>query len=288
VEANTSVRTLILGIDRLGQIVQHDRTAPKILARSTDDLLGVQLQDITANPSDQVTALSIQMLLDAVRSEREGNAVLSIALAGGLSTEAIVTAKPMQTGSSDVAAFVIMQVAIPNNERFVDPALIRDILLRDTGPDDEDTLDFSELAKKMTAQLVPAFCSTAEVLVLESLIGDNEIPAALPAAEVALRRLHVRHDRGEHAAWGSAFPIGEILRFPGGSPYTRCIETGLPVLEQNFSAENAKKLAKSWRRKPVGGLFSDMSMLVIPAIHRGTVLGLFCCFREAGTRKFDR
>ena len=288
VEANTSVRTLILGIDRLGQIVQHDRTAPKILARSTDDLLGVQLQDITANPSDAFTALSIQMLLDAVKSEREGNAVLSIALAGGLSTEAIVTAKPMQTGSSDVAAFVIMQVAIPNNERFVDPALIRDILLRDTGPDDEDTLDFSELAKKMTAQLVPAFCSTAEILVLESLIGDNEIPAALPAAEVALRRLDVRHDRGEHAAWGSAFPIGEILRFPGGSPYTRCIETGLPVLEPNFSAENAKKLAKSWRRKPVGGLFSDMSMLVIPAIHRGTVLGLFCCFREAGTRKFDR
>jgi serine phosphatase RsbU (regulator of sigma subunit)/anti-sigma regulatory factor (Ser/Thr protein kinase) len=288
VEANTSVRTLILGIDRLGQIVQHDRTAPKILARSTDDLLGVQLQDITANPSDAFTALSIQMLLDAVKSEREGNAVLSIALAGGLSTEAIVTAKPMQTGSSDVAAFVIMQVAIPNNERFVDPALIRDILLRDTGPDDEDTLDFSELAKKMTAQLVPAFCSTAEILVLESLIGDNEIPAALPAAEVALRRLDVRHDRGEHAAWGSAFPIGEILRFPGGSPYTRCIETSLPVLEPNFSAENAKKLAKSWRRKPVGSLFSDMSMLVIPAIHRGTVLGLFCCFREAGTRKFDR
>ena len=150
-------RSLILGIDRLGQIVQHDRTAPKILARSTDDLLGVHLRDITANPSDTFTALSIQMLLDAVKSEREGNAVLSIALAGGLSTEAIVTAKPMQTGSSDVAAFVIMQVAIPNNERFVDPALIRDILLRDTGPDDEDTLDFSELAKKMTAQLVPAF-----------------------------------------------------------------------------------------------------------------------------------
>ena len=288
VEANTSVRTLILGIDRHGQIVQHDRTAPKILARSTDDLLGVQLQDITANPSGKATALSIQMLLDAVGSEREGNAVLSIALAGGQSTEAIVTAKPMQTGSSDVAAFVIMQVAIPNNERFVDPALIRDILLRDTGPDDEDTLDFSELAKKMTAQLVPAFCSTAEVLVLESLIGDNEIPAALPAAEVALRRLDVRHDRGEHAAWGSAFPIGEILRFPAGSPYTRCIETGVPVLEQSFSAENAKKLAKSWRRKPVGGLFSDMSMLVIPAISKGTVLGLFCCFRESGTRKFDR
>ena len=65
VEANTSVRTLILGIDRSGRIVQHDRTAPKILARSTDDLLGVHLSDITANPSDRLTGISINMLLDA-------------------------------------------------------------------------------------------------------------------------------------------------------------------------------------------------------------------------------
>jgi serine phosphatase RsbU (regulator of sigma subunit)/anti-sigma regulatory factor (Ser/Thr protein kinase) len=287
-EANTSVRSLILGIDRNGTIVQHDRTAPKVLARSTDDLLGVPLKDITANPSDKLTEFNITTVLDAVRSDRETNTVLSIALAGGLSADAVVTAKPMQTGTSDVAAFVIMQIPIPSNERFVDPALIRDSLLRDASPDQEDTLDFSELAKKMTAQLVPAFCSTAEILVLESLIGDNEIPAALPAEEVALRRLDVRHDRGEKAAWGSAFPIGEILRFPGDSPYTRCIETRQPVLEQAFSADSAKKLAKAWRRKPVGGLLSDISMLVIPAIHRGTVLGLFCCFREAGTRKFDR
>jgi serine phosphatase RsbU (regulator of sigma subunit)/anti-sigma regulatory factor (Ser/Thr protein kinase) len=288
VESNTSVRTLILGIDRSGRIVQHDRTAPKILARSTDDLLGVHLSDITANPSDKITGISINMLLDAVASEREGNAVLSIALAGGLSADAVVTAKPMQTGSSDVAAFVIMQIPIPSAERFVDPALIRDMLLRDTGPDDEDTLDFSELAKKMTAQLVPAFCSTAEVLVLESLIGENEIPAHMPAENVTLRRLDVRHDRGDNAAWSSAFPIGEILRFPADSPYTRCIETGLPVLDQAVTSDSAKKLAKSWRRKPVGGLFSDMSMLVIPAVSKGTVLGLFCCFREAGTRRFDR
>jgi serine phosphatase RsbU (regulator of sigma subunit)/anti-sigma regulatory factor (Ser/Thr protein kinase) len=289
VESNTSVRTLILGIDRSGRIVQHDRTAPKILARSTDDLLGVHLSDITANPSDKFTGMSINMLLDAVKSEREGNTVLSIALAGGLSADAVVSAKPMQTGSSDVAAFVIMQIPIPSAERFVDPSLIRDMLLRgEAGPDDEDTLDFSELAKKMTAQLVPAFCSTAEVLVLESLIGENEIPEHMPAENVTLRRLDVRHDRGENAAWGSAFPIGEVLRFPPDSPYTRCIETGLPVLDQAVTSDSAKRLAKSWRRKPVGGLFSDMSMLVIPAVSKGTILGLFCCFREAGTRRFDR
>ena len=288
VEPNTSVRTLILGIDRSGRIVQHDRTAPKILARDTDDLLGVHLSDITANPSDKVTGVAISILLEAMKSEREGNTVLTIALAGGQSADAVVTAKPMQAGASDVAAFVIMQIPVPSAERFVDPAVMRDILLRDTGgPVEEDTLDFSDLAKKMTAQLVPAFCTAAEVLVLESLIGENEVPAHGTDSNVPLRRLDLRHD-ADNQAWNSAFPVGEILRYPAGSAYTRAIETGQPVLEHNVTADTAKKLAKSWRRGPVGGLLSEVSMLIIPAISRGTVLGLFCCFRGAGTRRFDR
>jgi len=125
------------------------------------------------------------------------------------------------------------------------------------------------------------------VLVLETLIGDNEVPAAGPAADVPLRRLHVRHDK-ENPAWQAAFPVGEILRFPGGSPYARCIESGEPVLEGSITPEAAKKLARAWRRKPVGGLLSDTSMLVLPAISKGKVVGLFCCFRELGTRRFDR
>src|SRR6266567_6544475 len=85
----SSVRTLILGIDRTGRIVQHDRTAPKILARTADDLLGVHLSDITAagqRVSDdglpvQITtaantAIGIVTLLEAVKSDREANAVL--------------------------------------------------------------------------------------------------------------------------------------------------------------------------------------------------------------------
>jgi anti-sigma regulatory factor (Ser/Thr protein kinase) len=293
----SSVRTLILGIDRTGRIVQHDRTAPKVLARTADDLLGVHLSDITAagqRVSDdlpiQITAATsggIVTLLEAVKSDREANAVLTILLANGGTADAIVTARPMQTGDSDVAAFVIMQIPVSSPERFVDPAVMRDILMRDANPIDGDTLDFSELAKKMTGQLVPAFCTSAEVLVLESLIGDNEVPAHAPHADVPLRRLHVKHEQ-DAPAWQAAFPIGEILRYPGGSPYVHCIESGAPVLEHAVSAESAKKLARTWRRKPVGGLLSDVSMLIIPAISKGTVLGLFCCFRDAGTRRFDR
>ena len=294
--SSSSVRTLILGIDRTGRIVQHDRTAPKLLARTADDLLGVHLSDITAagqGAGDDLpvqvvsaTVVGIATLLEAVKADREANAVLTIALSNGGTADAVVTARPMQAGGSDVAAFVIMKIPVSSHERFVDPAVIREILMRDSTPIDGDTLDFSELAKKMTAQLVPAFCTSAEVLVLESLIGDNEVPAHAPHADVPLRRLHLKHEK-ENPAWQAAFPVGEILRYPGGSPYVRCIESGGPVLEHTVSAASAKKLARAWRRDPVAGLLCDVSMLVVPAISKGTVLGLFCCFREAGTRRFD-
>src|SRR3984893_18833384 len=42
-----SVRTLILGIDYDGRIVQYDRNAPRILAREPDELLGAVLSDLT-------------------------------------------------------------------------------------------------------------------------------------------------------------------------------------------------------------------------------------------------
>ena len=45
---SSSVRTLILGIDYDGRIVQHDRNAATILARKPEDLLGAQLIELTS------------------------------------------------------------------------------------------------------------------------------------------------------------------------------------------------------------------------------------------------
>ncbi len=281
VTVNSSVRTLILGVDRSGRIVQHDRTASKILARTSSDLLGVHLNDITSQARDQVG-----ILLDAVKSEREANTVLTVALANGSTAEAVASAKPMQTDDSNVAAFVILQIPVPSAERFVDPALMRDMLLRDTFTGIDDTLDFSDLAEKLMARLVPAFCTAGEVLVLESLVGDNEMPAHEPDGSNPLRRLAVVHDQKD-PAWQAAFPTGEILRYPDGSLYVRCIESGTAVLEHSISPESARKLAKAWRRKPVANLLSDVSMLLLPIVTKEATLGFFCCIRQEGTRRFD-
>jgi serine phosphatase RsbU (regulator of sigma subunit)/anti-sigma regulatory factor (Ser/Thr protein kinase) len=298
VNANSSVRTLILGIDRSGRIVQHDRTAPQILARSSDDLLGVHLNDIMSQApglslgaapgrSGEIDSDPVATLLDAVRNDKETSAVLAVALARGGTAEAVVTVRPMRAGDNSLAALATLQIPAPDAERFVDPALTREMLFRDTFTGIDDTLDFGDLANKFMGSLVPHFCTAGDLLVLESLVGDNEFPAHGPDGNHPLRRLAVSHDK-KNPAWQAAFPTGEILRYPPNSPYVRCIESGGAVLEQAITPEAARRLAKVWRRKPVGKLLADASMLVLPMVARGSTLGFFCCVRHGGTRRFDR
>jgi serine phosphatase RsbU (regulator of sigma subunit)/anti-sigma regulatory factor (Ser/Thr protein kinase) len=293
------VRSLILSIDRTGRIVQSDRTAPKILAPSSGELLGVHLNEILS-PAGEVSSSSagttgrsgekdpVKPLLEAVKSDREGNAVLSVALAGGGTADAVVTVRPLQADDSGPAAFVILQIPVPNAQRFQDPAVTRDMLLRETfnGLANDDTLDFSELAEKFLGKLVPHFCTAGDVLVLESLVGDHEYPEHDAGGNVPLRRLAIAHDQ-RNPAWQAAFPTGEILRYPAGSPYVKCMESGESVLEQSFSADAARRLARTWRRKPVTRLLSDSSLLLLPLVSKGAILGFFCCIREVGYRRFD-
>src|ERR1700753_1596981 len=48
---NASVRTIILGIDHSGRIVQHDRNAPTVLGRPAEKLVGSSLSDLLLDPS---------------------------------------------------------------------------------------------------------------------------------------------------------------------------------------------------------------------------------------------
>jgi anti-sigma regulatory factor (Ser/Thr protein kinase) len=65
------------------------------------------------------------------------------------------------------------------------------------------------------------------------------------------------------------------------------MDTGVPVLEATISDIQAGKIAKAWRRRPVAKLLSGASMLMLPLIARGTMLGFFACTRQEGFRRFD-
>jgi len=310
----TSVRTIILGIDYDGRIVQHDRNAPQILAREPEELLGAHLSDLTAGVAQSTAAqgstaqgnsaqgnsaqgnshaaraadgvAAVSGLLEAIRSDREGSAMLTIDTRDGYRTDAVVTVHPMRAGETSLAALALLRIPAPRAERFIDPALMRKQMLDDTFTRIGDTLDIDHLARELIEALVPHFCNAGDLLLLESLIGDDELPSHGPEGSLPLRRIVLSHDRKD-PAWEAAFPTGEILRYPAHTPYFRCMDTGVPVLEATISDIQAGKIAKAWRRRPVAKLLSGASMLMLPLIARGTMLGFFACTRQEGFRRFD-
>src|SRR6202012_3270411 len=225
---------------------------------------------------------------DAVRADREGTGMLTIRTEGGGTLDAIVTVHPMKAGDGDgdVAATALLRIPSPVAARFVDPALMRQTLLDGTFKRIGDSLDFDQVARELITTLVPHFCNSGGVAVLESLIGDDEFPSHGPDGTQPLRRLAVAND-ADDAAWEAAFPIGEILRYPNGSPYVRCMDIGKPVMENRIPAADAEKLANRWQRPPVAGLLTETSMLLLPLIAQGTTLGFFVCVRKTGYRSFD-
>ncbi len=288
-----SVRTLILGIDYDGRIVQHDRNAALILARPADELLGTHLIDLTAGAqADSPTGRSadsvaaVNGLLEAIRSDREGSAMVTIETRDGHQAEAVATVYPMRAGGTSLVALAMLRIPVPRAERFVDPAVMRKHMLDDTFTRIGDTLDIDHLARELMDALVPHFCNVAELLLLETLMGNDELPAHGPDGALPLRRIALLHDRKD-PAWEAAFPTGEILRYPAHTPYFQCMDTGKPVLETNISGSHASRIAKAWRRRPVSKLLSDASMLMLPLVARGTLLGFFACTRQDGFRRFD-
>jgi serine phosphatase RsbU (regulator of sigma subunit)/anti-sigma regulatory factor (Ser/Thr protein kinase) len=280
-----ATRTLILGIDPAGRIMQCDRHAPKVLGRSPGELLGAELGDLTSDTEEQKDALA--GLINAMRAGRESTTMLCLETEKGRTADAVVTVQPMTATDPDLTALAVIRLPVPSDERFLDPAVMRRALLDDSFARIGATLDVDQMARELVDVVVPHFCNEAGVAVMESLIGADEMPVGAMDSSQHLRRLAVGSD-DDDAAWEATFPTGEVLHYPPGSPYVRCLDSGEPVLVPTLSAEEAAKIAEAWQRKPVADLLAGASMLILPLIARDTNLGFFACTRKPGYRKFDR
>jgi serine phosphatase RsbU (regulator of sigma subunit) len=283
--SNTSVRTLILGIDQSGRIVQHDRNAPEILAFEREALAGTPLADLVCGPTGPGSPLD--GLLDAVGSGREATAVLAVRVRRVGPVDAVASVQAMQGDDPELAALVILRMPPPGDERFVDPALMRHALLDDTFRRIGSTLDLDQMARGLIGILVPHFCNAAGLLVLDSVADTDEFPAPPPDGSQLLRRIAVATDDGD-PSWDAAFPTGEVLLYPPGTPYVQCMQTGKPVRETKLEPDRAVAIAESWLRRPVARLLSGTSMLLLPLLTmKDGALGFFVCTRKENFRRFD-
>ncbi|MBO0835205.1 MAG: serine/threonine-protein phosphatase, partial [Actinobacteria bacterium] len=287
--ANTSTRTFILGIDKAGCIRQHDRAAGEVLAGGVlagapSTLIGTELGSLLAT-ADGPPATVLQSMIDGACSNREGTAVLSFRTANDATADAVVTVQPIRSADPELAAQVIMRIAPPIQERFLDPAVMRQVLIDGAVRRAGGALDIDQMAPELVNVIVPNFCNAAGLVVLESLVAEDEFPSVPMDGSQIVRRLAVAYD-DENTAWDAAFPTGEILRYPPNTPYTRCMDTGRPVKEV-VSKESADAMAAAWIRRPVAALLSGSSMLLLPLIARDKMLGFIICVRRTGFRRFD-
>ena len=282
--ASTSTRTLILGIDKAGRVRQHDRGAGDVLAEVPGTLIGTELSSLLADPGE-TGATTLQGLIDSAISDRESTAVLVFRTADGSTANAVVTVQPIRSDDAELAAQVILRIAPPVQERFLDPAVMRHTMVDGAVRRIGGALDIDQMAPELISILVPHFCNAAGLVVLESLVGEDEFPAETPDGSNPVRRLALAHD-DDNGGWDAAFPIGEILHYPPDTPYTRCMDSGKPVMEV-MNSENADRMAAAWTRRPVAQLLSGVSMLMLPLIARDVMLGFFICVRRVGFRRFD-
>jgi hypothetical protein len=278
------VRTLILGIDETGRVIQHDRYAPEILPLDSAELVGAHLSDLIATPSTADSALTT--LMDAVRAGREATAVLPIGTREGRRVETVASVQPMLGETPGLAALAVLKMPPTQHERFVDPALMRHSLLDDTFRQIGATLDLDQVARGLINILVPHFCTQAGLLVLENVAAGDEFPVHPPDGSQMLRRLAVATDDGS-PGWDATFPTGEVLLYPPGTPYVECMDTGKPVRVATMDREAAISIAESWLRRPVADLLSEASMLLLPLATKDASLGFLVCTRKSGYRPFD-
>ncbi len=281
--SSTSARTLTVGVDKSGRILQHDRAAGDVLSESQGPLLGMELSNLVTGSA---YGNGLQSLIDAACSDREGTAVLTIKTGNGHHADAVVTVQPIRSTDANLVAQVVLRIAPPSEERFLDPAIMRHALLDGAFARTGGALDIDQMAPALVNIIVPHFCNAAGLLVLESLVGPDEYPGDTYDGVHLVRRLAVAHD-DDDAGWDATFPTGEILSYPLDAPHTRCLDTGKPIMHDLANTTLAADLAKNMRRRPVTRLLAGTSMLLLPLIARGTTLGFFVCTRSKGYRRFD-
>ncbi|MFC6935201.1 SpoIIE family protein phosphatase [Actinomadura yumaensis] len=235
----------------------------------------------------------LEGLLEAIAAGQERTAVLTV-LRGGpapggagqggeAGTDAVVTAQPM-LGDDEPGGLLYVRVALPPSERYQDPGLMRRALMDDPLTRFGASLDLDQSARGLVDVIVPHYCTTASVLVLESLVAADEVHAESGSA--VLRRIAVTSD-DRNPMWTATFPVGEVLIYPEGTPYREVLDTARPVHLPHVDVGAASDIARRWRRHPVSDLLTGVSMVLLPLIAKDTLLGFIACTRVPGFRKFD-
>jgi hypothetical protein len=148
------------------------------------------------------------------------------------------------------------------------------------------TLDLRRTVDELCEVLVPRFADFAGVQLLLAVTRGEEIRPHTVSESTVLQRVAVRHD-DEPGRWDDVVPVGEVLRLPADTPFVQCMTTGRPVNIARIGEELSNEIASHFDNRDLRPLLNGRSLLIVPLIARGRVLGNLVLLRKNDRPPFD-
>ncbi|MGW1894524.1 SpoIIE family protein phosphatase [Streptomyces sp. NPDC002004] len=147
------------------------------------------------------------------------------------------------------------------------------------------TLELERTAQELADVAVPELADVVTVDILETIVTDDDPEGGLRGG-TALRRLGKAPLVGSPVADILA-PLGRTLSFPGTAPYTQTLADRKPFLVAHVD-ERAIAPAARHTARPEQLLRAGVhSIMMVPLIARGVVLGLATLYRTSPVGPFD-
>ncbi|MFG2978986.1 SpoIIE family protein phosphatase [Streptomyces sp. NPDC048331] len=156
-------------------------------------------------------------------------------------------------------------------------------LLAEAGTRIGTTLDLHQTAQEIVDVLVPQLADSADVQVLEAVLGPDEGPVPTASTRGVLRRL-AAHFPDPTAPTAKLAP-GQTFQIPMGTTYEQVIAEGRPM---NLYLADIPALITSPRAEALRTYLATLgSARLVPLVARGTVLGAVAVTRTREREPFD-
>jgi len=307
--------TLTLGPD--GRITSWSRGAQALFGLSASRACGRRLRTLLVSPEDRPL---VDALFGTVLAGRSWSGALPLLDADGQASPVECGWQPIQDRRGRAGALVVVTDRVANGsstaltateatpgeaplgtaqaaleaisqfqEHAQHIAMMRRVqLLTDANTLIGTKLDMSSTARELMDVAVPRFADSASLLVLESVADEFELPTTPAGPGTVLRRLAAApqdHRFEEHRPDGSS-PDSAAVSFLSGSAFAQCLFTGRSRTIASLDAQAAPRLCAGLSEAAINEAVGR-SMLIVPLVARGAVLGLVTFLRRPDRRPFS-
>ncbi|WP_371593760.1 SpoIIE family protein phosphatase [Streptomyces virginiae] len=156
-------------------------------------------------------------------------------------------------------------------------------LLAEAGTRIGTTLDLHQTAQEIVDVLVPQLADSADVQLLEAVLGPDEGPVPTASTRGVLRRLAAHFP--DPTAPTAKLTAGQTFQIPMGTTYEQVISEGRPM---NLYLADIPALITSPRAEVLRTYLATLgSARLVPLVARGTVLGAVAVTRTRAREPFD-